>query len=1094
MTFDTRYKTLNEDQRLAVDQIDGPVMVIAGPGTGKTELLGMRAANILRKTDVLPENVLCLTFTDSGAAAMRERLTTVIGRDAYKIAVHTFHSFCSDIISQNRADFYRGAEFHPADELSVYRTLRGIFEEVDATSPITATMNGEFTYLRDVQRTISELKRNGLASAELLNVLDQNDEAIGFAERELAPIFAERMSKKTAEAIAPHIDGIRTLQSDGILPGTPPLGRVLADSLQQAVIAATEDNSTKPLTAWRNQWFEKDEEGTFILTARKRQAKLRAVAYVYDQYLDRMQAGSLYDFDDMILQVVHALEHVPDLRYNLQERYQYIMVDEFQDTNLAQLRIIRSLTDNPVNEGMPNVMVVGDDDQAIFSFQGADIGNIVGFQDLYPGTKLVRLRENYRSTQLILDESRRVIRQGGDRLEDRIPDLDKSLHANKENSDTTYTVTATTSGADERAWLIASVQQQIKQGVDPAEIAVLARHHRDIIKLLPSFASAGLRVNYERRENVLDMDIIRHIELVAELLVELFEGHHDHADALLPELLAHPAWEVAPIDVWKLGLAASEQRKGWLETMSQTAACQPLHQWLVESSQKVNRLSLETMIDEIIGVPQPTGISSEFRSPLFEYYFGAKRLEEEPDAYLTYLEALRTIRSKLREYQGSEAAFLPDLIEFIGLHRQLGTTIVSQRPALDQPDAAINLMTAHKSKGLEFDTVYVVGAVDGAWGERVRSMPNLIGYPANLPLAPAGSSYDERLRLFFVAMTRAKRQLFISYATHDDNGKSGELASFLLDADNPAVPWSPEHTIESATKALELEWYQPLLAVERTDMKALLQPTLERYKISATHLNHFLDVSRGGPQGFLLDNLLRFPVADTANAAYGRAIHAVLQRTHTHLSATGHHRPLEDILHDFEKTLAAQRLSETDIATFQQKGSAALQAFMTEYASSFTPDQRAEVSFAGQGVMIGDARLTGAIDLIDVDRAAKQIVVTDYKTGTAARSWAGKADYEKIKLRKYRHQLIFYKLLIERSREFSGFTVESGVIQFVEPTRGGNMIALDMTFSDDEVAEFEKLLQAVWRKISTLDLPDTSGYSKDYKGMLAFEQDLLANS
>lgn len=1088
MNFESRYEQLNEDQRIAVDTIDGPIMVIAGPGTGKTELLGMRAANILRKTDVLPENILCLTFTDSGAAAMRERLTAIIGRDAYKIAVHTFHSFCSDIIGQHRADFYRGAEFRPADELAIYQIMRSIFEELRYDDQLAVTMNDEFSYLRDAIQTISDLKRNGLTSAELLSVLDHNDHAVDFTEKHLSPIFNERMSKKTAELIAPHIDKIRTLQTEGPLIGTPPLGRVLADSLQHAVIEATETNSTKPLTAWRNQWFEKNEAGEFVLIARKRQTKLRSIAVIYDQYLSRMQSNGLYDFDDMILQVVHALEHIPDLRFNLQERYQYVMVDEFQDTNLAQLRILTSLTDNPVNEGMPNILVVGDDDQAIFSFQGADIGNIVGFQDIYPSTSLVRLKENYRSTQLILDKSRSIITQGSDRLENRIDDLDKSLHANKKDKTTVFEIVETPSVVDERSWIVTSIQKQLKEGANPSDIAVLARHHKEIIRLLPAFADAGIRVNYERRENVLDLPVIRHIELIARLLIELYESHHDHAGAILPELLTHEAWNISPLDIWKLGLEANKTRKSWMEVMSETTSFQPLHNWLIESAKQVGQLPLEQMIDIILG---KTDDKNAYHSPLFDYYFSTDKLAVNPDEYLTCLEALRTIRAKLRDYQGSDTAFLPDFIEFIDLHRRLGSNIVSQRPALDQPDDAVNLMTAHKSKGLEYDTVYIVGAVDSAWGERVRSMPNLIGYPANLPLGRAGNTYDERLRLFFVAMTRAKRQLFISYGSVDDNGKALQLASFLVDESMPVTKWSPKHTVETAVRALELEWYQPLTTIDHNDMKTLLGPTLEHYRISATHINHFLDVTRGGPQGFLLDNLLKFPVADTPQAAYGRAIHAVLQRSHTHVTSTGHHRPLEDILNDFEKTLSAQQLTETDLATYLQKGSAALQAFMTEYASGFTPSQRAEVDFSAQGVMIGEARLTGAIDLIDIDEHEKKIVVTDYKTGTAARSWAGKADYEKIKLHKYRHQLLFYKLLTERSREYAGYEMTHGVIQFVEPTRGGHILALDASFTDSEVADFEKLLCAVWKCIITLDLPDISGYSPDYKGMVAFEQDLI---
>ncbi len=1086
MEFASRYKQLNTDQRQAVDTIDGPVMVIAGPGTGKTELLGMRAANILQKTDVLPENILCLTFTDSGAAAMRGRLTDIIGRDAYKVAVHTFHSFCSDIIGQHRADFYRGAEFHAADELSTYQILRSVFEELDYDNPLSVMMNDEYSYLRDTLRTISELKRSGLTSAELLAIIDHNDQAIEFAEFRLAPIFADRMSKKTAEIIAPHIEPIRALQPDNPMPGTPPLGRVLADSLQQAVIEATETNSTKPLTAWRNKWFEKDEDGNFVMIARKRQVKLRAVAVIYDQYLARMETASLYDFDDMILQVVHALEHIPDLLYNLQERYQYIMVDEFQDTNLAQLRILTSLTDNPVNEGSPNILVVGDDDQAIFSFQGADIGNIVSFQDLYPTTQLVRLRENYRSSQLILDQSRRVITQGSDRLENRIPDLDKSLRANTELHNTVFEIIETPSAIDERVWLMQSIKSQLKAGVAASDIAVLGRHHRDILRLLPALNDAGLQVNYERRENVLDQDIIRHIELVSRLLIELYESHLDHASALVPELLTHPAWGIRPTDIWQLGLLAYKQRRNWLEIMAETESMQPLHTWLIETAQQVSQLPLEQMLDIIIGKDQPEG----FHSPIFDYYFSDERREQTPDEYLTYLESLRTIRAKLRDYQGTDTAYLPDLIEFIRLHRRLDTTIVSHRPALDQPDNAINLMTSHKAKGLEFDTVYIVGAVDNTWGERVRSPSSLIGYPANLPLAPVGNTYDERLRLFFVAMTRAKRQLFISYALADDAGKATQLASFLVG--DTVTTWSPKHTIETATAAVELDWYQPLIAVKQTDMKKLLEPTLQHYKLSATHVNHFLDVTRGGPQGFLLNNLLHFPSADSPQAAYGRAIHAVLQRTHSHLSATSHHRPLEDILHDFESTLSTQRLNDNDLALYQQKGSNSLQAFLTEHIADFTISQRAEVDFSTQGVTVGEARLTGAIDLVDVDDQTKKLIVTDYKTGTAARSWAGKADYEKIKLHKYRHQLLFYKLLVEQSREFAGYEVTQGVLQFVEPTRGGNILALDMMFDDDEVADFKKLIGIIWNHIVTLDLPDTSGYSQDYKGMVAFENDLLS--
>lgn len=1087
MDFEARYNNLNDSQKAAVDAIDGPVMVIAGPGTGKTELLGMRAANILKKTDTLPENILCLTFTDSGAAAMRKRLTDIIGRDAYRIAIHTFHSFCSDIIGQRRADFYRGAEFRPADELATYQILRAIFEDMKFDNPLASKMNGEFTYQRDVAKVISELKKSGLTSAELINILDHNDLVIDQADALLAPVFDKGMSKNTAEALSPHIPMLRKSVSDTPVVGIVPLARILTDSLEEAVASGIAGNTTKPVTAWRDAWFEKDDAKRFVMKARRYQQKLRAVASVYDQYLSRMEADGLYDFDDMILQVVHAIEHNPSLRYDLQEKFLYVMADEFQDTNLAQMRILAALADNPMGDE-PNILVVGDDDQAIFSFQGADVGNIVGFQDMYPSAVRIVLTDNYRSSQHILDQSRAVITLGTDRLENRIPGLTKDLTARAGSKDTKVELIEAPVAADERQWLAESVRRQIDSGVNAGDIAVLARDHRSIMKLLPALQQAGIAVNYERRDNVLELPIIRLIELVSTILVELSNGHYDHAETDLPELLAHPAWGIDPVKVWQLSLTAKENRQSWFEVMSASADFKHIHEWLLASAAKVFSTPLEQMLDIITG----HNVShSETGSPIFEYYFGDHTIQNSPDEYLTYLEALRTIRARLRDYRAGDVAYLPDFLDFIDLHNRLKIPITSIRPSFDRPDDAICLMTAHKSKGLEFDTVYVVGAIDSVWGQRVRMPARLISYPANLQLAPAGSTPDERLRLFFVAMTRAKRQLFISYSTADDAGKATDPASFLVGEKWPVTKWSPTHTVESAVTAAELDWYEPIVSIDGADMKQLLGPTLERYRLSATHVNSFLDVTRGGPQGFLIDHLLHFPVADTPATAYGRVIHGVLQRAHNHAVANGHPRPLEDIMHDFEVSLAKQRMSEADIANYQQKGSASLHAFLRSDLARFTPEQRAEVDFSGQGVVIGDAKLTGMIDLIDIDAPEKKLRLTDYKTGKPVRDWKGKTEYEKIKLHKYRHQLLFYKLLAEQSHAFSGYEALQGTIQFVEPTPGGDILALSLDFSDEEVAEFSMLLQAIWKHIATLDLPDTSNYEPTYKGMLQFERDIL---
>lgn len=1120
MDFDTRYKNLNAAQKQAVDTIDGPVMVIAGPGTGKTELLSMRAANILRKTDTLPGNILCLTFTDSGANAMRERLTQIIGADAYKIAIHTFHSFGAEVINQNGKFFYSGAGFRPADELSSYQILRGILDELDYKNPLSSKMNGEYTHIRDISSTISELKKSGLVSVELLEIIEANDAVIEKIEPLLQNIFSGRISKGAIDQLGQVVQEIKGFDGVVPLPTIPSLAHILAGSLEESVSEAESSNSTKPITAWRNKWMKKNDVGEFVLKSRERDIKLRAVSSIYDQYLNRMQEAELYDFDDMILRVVHAMEVFPELRFNLQEKYQYIMVDEFQDTNLAQMRILLDLTNNEVDQGRPNVMIVGDDDQAIYSFQGADISNITTFRSNFDQTELITLVDNYRSTETILSHARGVITMGSDRLENHISELNKTLQAHFSAEHTNVNLVELPQISSERSWLADAIKKQINEGTAPNSIAVLARRHHELVALLPHLNEQGIAVNYERQDDVLQLDIIKLIEHIASILVALFEKRHQDADSLLPELLSHPALNIDPIDIWQLSLKASSSRQTWMEIMTVTPKFVPLHAWLVQGSQKITHTSLEQMIDYILGLPQeqqrvtsggaapdsanviiresgadqtagPASAESEqkYISPIYNYFFSPEKLQETPDAYLTCLEALRTIRSKLSEFRPNETPKLQTFLEFIRLHRELGSTITSIRPRGTQISDAICLMTAHKSKGQEFDHVYVIGAVDSSWGERVRTRSRLIGYPENLPLAPAGDTFDERLRLFFVAMTRARKNLTISYSTMDDNGKAMLPASFLTGESWKALTPESTKTAADLVHDAELMWYQPLTTPIQPTMRELLRPTLENYKLTITDLNTFLDVSRGGPQTFLLNNLLRFPRAISPSAGYGTAIHATLHNTHTHMVATGTMQPVEDIMHDFEENLRQQRLSDTDFDHYLERGSTALTAFLTEKYDSFSPTQKTELDFNYQAVFVEKAHLTGKLDLVDIKD--DKIVVTDYKTGKPSRSWKGVADYEKVKLHRFKQQLMFYDLLLRHSRDYSKYQVEKGVLQFVEPTQRGEILALEASFTSEELEHFTKLIQAVWKRIVTLDLPDINKFDPSYKGMLAFEAWLL---
>lgn len=1089
MEFQKRYQQLNTQQKRAVDIIDGPVMVIAGPGTGKTELLSVRVANILSKTDTLPQNILCLTYTDNGAAAMRKRLVDIIGKDAYKVAIHTFHSFGSEVMTQNREFFYNGANFELADDLNKYEILRSIFESLDYKSPLASKANDEYVHQKDVGYIISELKKSGLTNDELLKILDASEADLDAAERIILPLIAGRVSPKLRETLEGTLPKLQALSDKAeTLYEVTPLIKVITDGLAFTLQRAADENSTKPLTEWKAKWFKKNDKDEYFFRSRERIEKLRSVAYVYFQYLQHMEQAGLYDYDDMIFPVVHAIEVNDDLRFNLQEKYLYIMVDEFQDTNLSQMRILHNLTDSPANEGRPNIMIVGDDDQAIFSFQGADISNILHFKELYPAAEEVVLKENYRSQNSIIRKARDVIVQGEERLENVFPELNKELIAQRAGEGIVELHQAATIDA-ERHWIAKKVAEDIKNGITPSQIAILARKHTEIQSLVPYFLKAGIAISYEREESVFDLPPIVALELLGNVVVALANGEHDVANGLIPELLAHPAWGIAPGELWELSTVAYDRRERWLDVMASLPRFLGIHSWLIELAALAHHTPLEPMLDRMIG-RAPTSDSSAAPSPFYDYFFSDAQLEQNPSDYIDYLEALRQIRSKLREHHSKDAPTLHTFVNFIDLHERLGSTILMNHEAADSDANAVRLMTVHRSKGQEFEHVYIFNAVDNQWGQKVRVQGSTITYSENLQqLAKAGGSADERLRLFYVAMTRAKSYLSISFSDANDNDKATLIASFLADSSLQPIAIkqiSHDDIVESA----ELAWYEPL-AQPHDDLATLLRPQLEKYKLSATHLNAFLDIAHGGPQTFLLNCLLHFPSAISPELAYGSAIHLTLQQAHTHLAATGERKPVEDVLHDFEKNLQRQRLGPLDLATYLQKGSEQLTAFLEQYYDTFTSTEKTELDFAHQEVMLDDARLTGKLDLVDIDQTEKTILVTDYKTGKPASNWKGDSENDKLRLHKYRQQLIFYKLLVEHSRDYESYQVNDARLRFIAPERDGTIPSLDLSISSDDVGRLSRLIAAVWRHIMTLDFPDISAYPATLRGQLAFEQDLL---
>lgn len=1112
--FNKEYLKLNNKQRQAVDTIDGPLLVVAGPGTGKTQLLSMRVANLLQKADITPNNILCITFTDNAARNMRDRLETIIGQAAYHVGIYTFHSFGTDIINQYPAYFTERALLQSIDDLGSYEILRSIFETLAHNNPLSTKVGDEYIYLKDTQSTISWLKQNALKPEELMQLLKQNEAFMEETTKYIAQTLTQPPSTKLLSTYKDLASKLSSKTMKGMFEFSN-YGAQCVSELLDAIDHTDPNGRFAPaITSWRNNWFEKNNSGDYqFKDNHKALQKMKAVAVIYKDMQDALSKRGLFDFDDMIMEVVHALEKYDELKFNLQERYQYILIDEFQDTNKAQMRIIKALGDNPVNEGRPNIMAVGDDDQAIYGFQGAQSSNMLDFLHSYNNTELVALTDNYRSTQSILDVSRSLVTQADNRLETEIDTISKDLVAHSSLPNDIVEQNVLPSELQQYQWIAEKIDYYIKQGTEPREIAVIAPKHKYLERLMPYIGSKQIPVAYERRENILDAPIIKQITTLSELTDALARNDHINADALMAEVLSFEFWQIKLEDVAALSIESYDAGTHWIECMlkSENIHIKKIATWILEGVRQSHLQPLEYMLDRFIGNNQLVINSIEdgdpfqikqldeasFHSPMREYYFNDNNFDSQTDDYLALLGQLSTLRHRLRSWQPDRMLLNKDFVEFVRLHREAKLKIIDTNPHT-QTTNAVQVMTAHKAKGLEFDIVFVINAQDEVWGPSARTRSDRIRIPRNLPIKPLGQSTSDKVRLFYVALSRSKHTLHITSYTHSLDNKLSLGLSFVGGNNKESTPphqkLAPVHQqIAEGIQAVEIlttDWayrFRDIFA----DKPTLLQPILKKYKLSVTHLNNFLDIANAGPHYFLVHNLLRFPEAMTPNAAYGDAIHKTLQWIYAELR-TQEMPSQNKIDRYFCDILQRKHLPPHEFKTFSERGVNALYKFITERSNSFNKEAIIERGFSNEGSRVGEAILTGKIDKIELEKPGI-FCVTDFKTGNPAGSWKGKYDYERIKLHKYRQQLMFYKLLIERSASFgSKYIVISGKLEFIEAADSGNILApLQVDFDPKELQRFETLIRAVWHHIQTLNFPDAAKYNSDFNGLIAFENDLM---
>ena len=995
--FHAAYQALNDEQKQAVDAIEGPVMVIAGPGTGKTQILTLRIANILLQTDTAPESILALTFTDAAAKNMRERLHRYIGQTAYRIPMYTFHGFAQHVIREYPDAFTRVIGARPASELQKIKHIETIL-----TDPAVATLrpiSHPSYYVRPLIQQISELKKENITPDRLATIV-------------------EEQARQLTEIPQYHEAGAHKGKQRG----------EYTDAL-------------KSLT------------------------KNQALQHVYQRYEALLQSEHLFDFEDMILETVAVLERDESVRLDLQERYQYLLADEHQDVNGAQNRILELLSNYHTR---PNIFVVGDEKQAIYRFQGASLENFLHFTDLYPETEIIKLTKNYRSGPAVLEASHSLIAVPEDNplAELRVP-LSAALV-----SDAQVTKQQFPHEVIEEAWVVQSVQAALERGVAANEIAVIVRSNKEVEQFAHSLRAAGIPVFASADGDILDHALTHTIRSLLTAIVEPTN------DAALFSVLHGAYWQIPLPDILKV-LHARSREMSLYELISDSAARQQL---ALEDTAAVERVHTVLMkARDMAAVDNPAAVVGYVlsESGLLQHTVkhnpmdGVRVIRRLYDEIITLVAADPnvTLADVLRYFETIIDYRLPIQAPFIKLHAD-----------------SVQVMTAHKAKGLEFEVVFIPHLTDNRWNGKARQQ----NFKVNTLHTDTGDvldALDDERRLFYVALTRAQNAVHLSNAVQNADGKDLLEAELVLEIDatylttQPMAKFVEEFSIASTLTGSPKSTLAPITVIAQV---------LATRGFSATSFNNYMQ----NPWDYFYRNVLRIPEIKPLHMHFGTAVHAVLENLTKQISPTGTEPPFTDVTQALTQALTQAPLTSTEYQQLYEQGVEVLGAYLPTLVTQLAaPTHPSKTEYNVRVVLetgltaMPELPLSGTFDRIDFDTEGRVVRIVDYKTGQpkSRNVIEGKTKHADGR---YKRQLVFYALLLSLYDDEMYHQDIAYTLSFVQPAKNGTIKEESFTISQAEIDELRaEIITAVDRLMSgdwlhDTELLDASEYAQFARALL----------
>lgn len=614
--------TLNPQQREAVQEADGPLLILAGAGSGKTRVITVRIAHLIAERGVQPFNILAVTFTNKAAGEMRERVEHLLRGSELQSAplISTFHSLCVRILRQHIQALDEG-----------YTRSFTIYDQDDS--------------VRLVKGCIKDL---------------------GIDEKQV--------SKRAA----------------------------------QSAISAAKNRG--------------EDAETFVARVEYGDEKRASIARIFKLYEERLRSNNALDFDDLIIKTVQLLRRAPNVREIYNNKFRYILVDEYQDTNSLQFALIRLLT-----EKQQNICVVGDPDQSIYKWRGADISNILNFEKLYPKTRTIRLEQNYRSTQTILDTAAAVVRRNRERK-------DKTLWTSNPSGERIRYYQANDGDAEAR--FVASVIEDHRRQDPSIRAAVLYRTNAQSRVFEEAMRRARIDYNivggfsfYERMEV---RDIISYLKLAL----------NPHDNMAFMRVINTPPRGLGKQTLDEIERRAKEYGVSYWETISLlTERGEGLSSRGITSLKKFQSIIAGLVSATSTAANSDSPVSDVVKAAILDTGYSNALSAENTDEAETRLENLQELVNAAVDYDQQEEDGLRDFIDH--------SALVSDADQYKR-DAGVTLMTMHAAKGLEFPLVFIVGLEDGL-------------FPHSRAASDTAELEEER-RLCYVAITRAERFLYVTHA------------------------------------------------------------------------------------------------------------------------------------------------------------------------------------------------------------------------------------------------------------------------------------------------------------------------------------------